>query len=80
MADAYGRAARIDSAVDEAQKGPPKQPMSERPQNKPMHERMGMTREEYSRGMKQLADERKREIAREEAISKARRGQSNPGN
>lgn len=47
---------------------------------KPLWERAGMTREEYARGIKQLADERRAEIAREERLARARKGQSNPGN
>lgn len=39
-----------------------------------------MTREEYSRGIAQLAEERKAELAREERLARARKGQSNPGN
>lgn len=78
MADRYDRAGRIDRAVDEAVRGKPAAPRPE--SRKPLWERAGMTREEYSRGIAQLAEERKAELAREERLARARKGQSNPGN
>lgn len=79
MADRYGRAGQIDRTVDEAVRGTPA-PAPRPESRKPLWERAGMTREEYSRGVKQLADERRAEIAREERLNRARKGQSNPGN
>jgi hypothetical protein len=78
VADRYDRAGRIDRAVDQAQRGTPAAPRPE--SRKPLWERSGMTRDEYQRGIKQLADERRAEIAREERLARARKGQSNPGN
>ncbi len=70
---------KIDDYVTEAQRGKPA--AAPRPESKKsLWERYGMTREEYSRGMKQLADERRAEMEREERVNRARRGQSNPGN
>jgi hypothetical protein len=73
------RASRIDAYVDEAQRGKPA-PAPRAENRKPLWERAGMTREEYSRGIARLSEERKAEIAREERVARARKGQSNPGN
>ena len=75
MAD---RASYIDRKVDEAVRGTPAAPRPE--SKKSLWERAGMTREEYQRGIAQLAEERKREIEREQRLERARKGQSNPGN
>ena len=77
MADTEYRSGRTPQQIaDDAQKGAAPRPETK----KSLWERAGMTREEYSRGIKQLADERRAEIEREQRIERARRGQSNPGN
>jgi hypothetical protein len=67
--------------ADDAASGKPPQTEPTRPESKKsLWERYGMTREEYQRGMKQLADERRAEDERRARVDRARRGQSNPGN
>lgn len=50
------------------------------PNRKSKWERAGMTRDEYERGLKQLAEEKARYAERDAVLNRARRGQSNPGN
>lgn len=47
---------------------------------KPKWERAGLTREEYERGTRQIAQEKIDADVRAARLDRARRGQSNPGN